>query len=198
VLKQTIKYKDLDENELEEDFYFHLNKAEVAKFMLQHGGGKNAENFLQSIIDSKDGQKIIDTFEMIVKMSYGVRSENGKTFIKNDKVWNEFFQSDAYSEFFYRLCTEADFGAKFVNGIMPADLLAQASAELLNSDSPMGKAMENVELPSPTPKDYSALTRQQLMELPREELVEAMKQKLTAKPVDPREPYGYENGQNIL
>lgn len=140
MLKQTIKFHDLDGNEVEDDFYFHVNKAELAKMVMTRG--EDPEVWLQTIIDSNDGQVIIDAFEMLVKMAYGVRSEDNRRFIKTEDVWLDFYQSDAYSVFFMQLVTDAGFGAKFINGVMPADLQAEVKAELGDK-----MPVQDVELP---------------------------------------------------
>lgn len=154
MLKQTIKYKDLNENDITEDFYFHLNKAELAKMILTHGEG--IEDWLQTIIDSKDGQLIIDTFEEIVKAAYGVRSENGTRFIKDEEHWLNFFQSDAYSEFFMKLVTDAGFASTFVTGLVPSTLSEQVAKEMQDVNLP--------ELQKPDiPKDPKNLTPEHIM-----------------------------------
>ena len=216
MLKQTIVFKDLDGNQVEDDFYFHLNKAELGKLVLSKG--EDMETWLQSIIDSNDGALIIDTFEMLVKLSYGVRSENGRTFIKNEQVWQDFYQSDAYSEFFMKLVTDAGFCAKFVNGLMPPDLQEQVAAETAKMN--IAKRIEDTPLPDmpvyeaeeAIPDDpekllphhitamsddrFERLTSTDLNRMPRETLMAAYARK--AGPPSPREPYGYENGQNVL
>lgn len=131
MLKKTIKYTDFNGNEVSEDFYFNLTKAEVAEMELyatkldaegkQTGG---MEQMLQAVVNSGSGKLIIDTFKEIVSKSYGVRSEDGKRFIKSPQLFEEFTQTAAYSEFFMELITEADSAADFIKGVMPVELSA--------------------------------------------------------------------------
>lgn len=174
MLKQTITYRDLEGQQVTEDFYFHMNKAEMVKLFI-YNNADDPEAWLTEITTSKNGQVIVDTFENIVRMAYGVKDENGKRFKKGEQVWLDFYESDAYSEFFVRLVTNANFAAEFVNGIMPADLRAEASAEIGELSK---KPVEDVELPV---RDYSTLTQEEIIALPREELVEAFRQRLQIK-----------------
>ena len=41
---------------------------------------------------------------------------------------NEFVQTEAFSQMFMKLATDADAAAKFVNGIVPADMAKQMPA----------------------------------------------------------------------
>lgn len=52
----------------------------------------------------------------------GRRSIDNRSFEKSEEIAKRFFESDAYSEFLMELCTNANAGAAFVNGIMPNDM----------------------------------------------------------------------------
>lgn len=117
MLKQTIKYTDYDGNEREEDFYFNLTKAEIMEMQLSTAGG--LEKKIQSIVAAQDTKKIIEIFKEIIIKSYGVKSPDGKRFIKNDEVRAEFLETEAFSELFMQLATDDKAAAKFINGITP-------------------------------------------------------------------------------
>lgn len=139
MLKKTIPFKDLDGNDVVEDFYFNLTKAEIAELELSHKNGYSAH--LKTVIATNDGGLIIATFKDLVVRSVGRRSEDGRRFIKNKEIADEFLQSEAYSEMFLALVTDANEGAAFVKAIMPADIVAQIDAET--------RGTSNVELPTP-------------------------------------------------
>lgn len=125
MLKQTIKFKDLEGNDRERDFYFHIKKDALVELEIVTEGG--FKEHLQAIIDSKNGRKIMDTFKEIVAMSYGEKSEDGLSFLQSKERSEWFMGTDAYSEFFFQLVTEADFAAKFIAGIMPSNLEQEAA-----------------------------------------------------------------------
>lgn len=120
MLKKRIKYVDYDGNEREEDFYFNLTKAEITEMELSTEGG--LENMIQKIIDAKDTPQIIQFFKKIILMSYGEKSPDGRRFVKNDQIKEEFKQTEAYSELFMELATDENAASNFINGIIPKDL----------------------------------------------------------------------------
>ena len=117
MLKKNISYVDYDGVKREEVCYFNLNKAEIAEMELVTEGGLKA--YLEKIVEERDAKKIVETFKELIIKSYGVKSEDGRRFIKTDKLREEFVQTEAYSELFVELATDADAAAAFVNGIIP-------------------------------------------------------------------------------
>ena len=117
MLKKTMKYTDYDGNEREEDFYFNLSKGELAEMELSLNGG--LEGMINRIIQEKDNRKIVATFKDLILRSYGKKSDDGKRFIKSPELTEEFTQTEAYSDLFIELATDADAAAAFVNGILP-------------------------------------------------------------------------------
>lgn len=117
MLKKTISYTDYDGNERTEDFYFNLSKAELGEMELSTAGGM--EKMLKSIVADEDGKRMIEIFKDIILKSYGVKSLDGKRFIKSAELREEFSQTEAYSNLFIELLTNADKASEFINGIMP-------------------------------------------------------------------------------
>ena len=125
MLKKTITYTDFNGNERTEDFYFNLTKAEVMEMEMSTTGGM--AEMIQRIVAAQNAPAIIKIFKDLVLKAYGQKSPDGKRFVKNDELREEFVQTEAYSQLFMELATDADAAAKFVNGIMPADLVQQSS-----------------------------------------------------------------------
>lgn len=123
MLKKTITYTDYNGVERTEDFYFNLNKAEILEMEMSISGGLT--EMINRIIAAQDAPAIIKIFKDLVLKSYGVKDADGKRFVKNDKIRDDFAQTEAYSVLFMELATDADAGAKFVNGIIPADTAKQ-------------------------------------------------------------------------
>lgn len=140
MLKKTITYTDFDGNERKEDFYFNLTKAEITEMEMSIDGGFAA--MLQKVVDAKDGRRIISLFKELVLKAYGVKSDDGKRFIKNDEVRDAFVQTQAYSDIFMSLATDADVASEFVKGIMPADIAAQISDEDIKKEQPKIEALK--------------------------------------------------------
>ena len=120
MLKKTIKYKDFNGNEREEDFYFNLMQSEIAELELSTVGGFTES--IQKIIQTQDGTEIIKQFKKIILKSYGEKSADGKRFIKSDELSEAFSQTNAYSELFMELATDDEAASVFINGIVPDEL----------------------------------------------------------------------------
>jgi len=167
MLKQTIKYKTLDGEDRERDFYFHIKKDLLVELEIVHAAEGGFKERLQRIIESKKGRDIIDAFKEIVAMSYGVKSDDGESFLQSKERSEWFMGTDAYSEFFLQLVTEADFAATFVNGIMPSNL-EQEAAKLearmrangisTEPDNTQDKATQNL----PTPAEMAKMSKDDL------------------------------------
>ena len=118
MLKKTITYNDYNGNERTEDFYFNLTKAEIMEMELGTTGG--LAEMLTRIVAAQDAPAIIKVFKDLVLKAYGEKSPDGKRFIKSEELSTAFSQTEAYSQLFMELATNADEAAKFVNGIVPA------------------------------------------------------------------------------
>ena len=120
MLKKSITYTDYNGTERTEDFYFNLTKAEIMEMEMSTAGGLS--EMLQNIVKAQDAPSIIKIFKELVLKAYGQKSPDGKRFIKSEELSTEFSQTEAYSQLFMELATDADAAAKFVNGIVPADI----------------------------------------------------------------------------
>lgn len=127
MIKKTMTYTDYNGNERTEDFYFHLNKAEIMRMEMSTSGGL-AER-IQRIVAAQDQPAIIAVFEDLIQKSFGVKTPDGKGFLKRPEDLEAFVATEAYSDLFMELATNADAASEFVNGIVPADLAKQAEAQ---------------------------------------------------------------------
>jgi hypothetical protein len=125
MLKKTIKYVDFNGVERSEEFYFNLTKAELMEMELSISGGLT--EMINSIVNTQDAPEIIKIFKKLILDSYGVKSNDGKRFVKSKELSEEFAQTEAYSVLFMELATNADEASKFINGIMPVDVAKEVA-----------------------------------------------------------------------
>lgn len=125
MLKKSITYTDYNGTERTETFYFNISKAELMEMELGTTGGY--AEMLQRIVETQDAPSLIKIFKDLIFKAYGVKSSDGKRFIKSQELSEEFAQTEAYTVLFMELATNAEAGAEFVNGILPQDLVAQAA-----------------------------------------------------------------------
>lgn len=131
MLAKTIKYTDYNGVERKETYYFNYNKAEIAEMELSTAGGLS--EMIKKITEAQDGPSIMKLFKDIILGSYGVKSPDGKQFIKSDELSKQFSQTEAYAELFMELVTNADAAAEFVNGIVPKNAAKAAN----NAETPV-------------------------------------------------------------
>lgn len=118
MLKKSITYTDYNGTERTEDFYFNLSKAELMEMEMGTSGGLS--EMIQKIVAAQDAPAIIKIFKDLVLKAYGEKSSDGKRFIKSEELATAFSQTEAYSQLFMELATNADAASAFVNGIVPA------------------------------------------------------------------------------
>lgn len=124
MLKKEIKYEDYDGNQVSDVFYFNLSKPELVEMDVEQDEG--FEKFLQRIIETKDSKELISMFKKIILLSYGQKSADGKRFIKNDEMREEFSQTAAYEALFMELATNDNAATTFLKGVLPKDLTVEA------------------------------------------------------------------------
>ena len=128
MIKQDITYTNFEGEQETETLYFHLNKVELMEMQVSEKRG--LAQYITDIQKAENNKEIFRLFKEIVLRAYGERSEDGKKFIKNERLREEFEGSLAYEELMVKIVTEADFAAKFVNGIMPAGMADQIAAKM--------------------------------------------------------------------
>ena len=129
MLKKTITYTDYNGVERKEDFYFNLTKAEIMEMEMSISGGLT--EMINRIVAAQDAPAIVKIFKELVLKAYGIKSPDGKRFIKSDELATEFAQTEAYSQLFMELATDADAASAFVNGIVPNVEGADAAPKLI-------------------------------------------------------------------
>ena len=117
MLPITKKYIDFNGVEREETFYFNLTKAELAEWELGVTGGLS--KMVEKITAAKDVPALAKLFKAVVLKAYGVKSDDGRRFIKSNELTTEFTQTQAYSDIYMELAQDDQKAAAFINGIIP-------------------------------------------------------------------------------
>lgn len=146
MLKRDITYEDYNGDTVTDTHYFNLTQTEILELEVSKDGGLDA--FIKRVIETKQVAKLMEEFKKIVLASYGVRSEDGKRFIKSDELRLEFSQTAAYDALFMELATDANSAAEFIKGVIPTKLRGEVEKA--------GIKPETVELPQPEKPTSSA------------------------------------------
>lgn len=120
MLKRPITYEDLDGETVTETFYFNLTRTELVEINVEHKGGM--QDFLQKMVKAEDQKSLFGEIKKIILMSYGVKSDDGRRFVKSQELRDEFVQTNAFDALFMELQTDDAAAATFIKGIMPKQI----------------------------------------------------------------------------
>ena len=143
MIKEEITYRNLDDVEVTETHYFHMNEAEVLEFQASLGSD-DPTVILERLARSKDYATVLDLVKRLVIMTYGFR--DGQRFVKDPELTKEFIETGAFSAFFVKCFQDADYLANFVMGALPRD----ASRRIAKNTEPT-----QATLPPPPPNTGS-------------------------------------------
>lgn len=122
MLKKSIKYEDLDGNEIVEDFYFNMNKTEVMEWMTTDGG-YTLDKVMERVAEQRNARQTMEIIKDIIFRSYGKPSLDRKRFEKSDESTKAFMETDAYSTLFMEIATDGRKAIEFISGIIPKSMI---------------------------------------------------------------------------
>lgn len=117
MLKKTMTYTDYEGVKRTEDFYFNLTKAECAEFLYSRGG--RLDKIVEKVASRQDSRETMDIFKDLILRSYGEKSPDGRRFIKSKELSEAFSQTEAYSDLFMSIASDASVASEFFNAIIP-------------------------------------------------------------------------------
>lgn len=119
MLKRTFEYVDYNGNTRKEDHYFNLTQAEIMEIEMKAEGGMGLQDMINRLIAAQDGGTIMDVVKNIILKAYGVKSPDGRKFIKSKELSEDFAQTEAFSDLYVELLTDSAKTAEFINAIVP-------------------------------------------------------------------------------
>ena len=142
MLKDSIAYTDFNGEERTEEFYFNLTKAELV--VLETSMHDGLSEAIKRIVAEDNQENIVKIFKEIILKAYGVKSIDGRRFVKNQEIRDDFAASEPYSVLFMKLATDTEAATAFINGIVPTDLNKIATANAANGNvTPINTAPNN-------------------------------------------------------
>lgn len=130
MLKKEITFKDYNGVVRTENHYFNLSKAELMEMEMSISGG--FVEMVNRIVEAQDYPSLARIFKEFIMKSYGVKSDDGRRFIKSDELSTAFSQTEAYTELYMELATDTKSAVEFLNGIVPEDI-SKASADKIQA-----------------------------------------------------------------
>lgn len=116
MIKKTIKYVDFNGTERLEDFYFHMSQQEATRFTAKFSP-LSVEEYFTRLAENESVDKLLDLIEEIILGAYGVKTDDGRSFMKDPAETAKFEYSQAYAELFEELLLHPEKMGDFVEGI---------------------------------------------------------------------------------
>lgn len=137
MIKKEIKYTNFNNEEKTKTCYFNLSEAELAEMSVDESFVEKLQKLTAKPNDgSTDNEAILKVYKDLILKSYGEKSEDGESFIKEDENGRPlsyiFKQSAAFTALFMELTTNIDMAIEFTKGVLPANVAAEVSAEMDN------------------------------------------------------------------
>jgi hypothetical protein len=140
MIKKTITYKNFENEEVTEDFWFHIDEGDIIEIELSAKGGYS--ELLKIAQENEDSTIVGDAFKKI--LLGGVGRREGARFVKDDEARSALRWSGAYSKLLVWMLTNPIEAGEFVNGMLPAEAqtaLKDTQAELIEKMRAKNAAM---------------------------------------------------------
>lgn len=119
MLTKAITYTNYNGEKRTKNFYFNLTATELAKMEIVEKAG--LEETIKQMINEDDRAKILQLFDSIVLGAVGEKSADGETFVKNDKIREDFKNHPAYDILFMELLN-SEAMADFISKVIPQNI----------------------------------------------------------------------------
>lgn len=101
MLHKKVTYTNYNGEVVNEDVYFNLTSMELVKMEAKYE--MSIPDKIKEVTDTNDYEGIIALFEDLLLTAYGVKSEDGRRFVKDKEATKEFEDSIAYAEIFEQI-----------------------------------------------------------------------------------------------
>lgn len=138
MFSRDFEYTGYDGKPKKDTYWFNLTEAELYEIDLSSIHGFTGE--MSRLLKEERTKEIVDAFKGIILNSVGVVSADGRKFIKNEEVKEDFYRSKAYSQLFVELVSSGEKVAEFLKGAIPEEI-----RQKMEADEASQKAAEEAE-----------------------------------------------------
>ena len=144
MITEQITHKDFNGNTTNTILHFNLNRIEVADMLDLLPRFEKIQSVFEEDereLTTEEIKELLDLVKIIMKHSYGIRSDDGQRFIKDvpvgeGNIWLEFTQTNAYDAFLFSLFEQPAKADSWMKGLMPSQLIEEAKAQAVTSRPP--------------------------------------------------------------
>lgn len=123
MITREVSYVDYNGDEQTEKYYFDLTVPEMLELSFSSAG--DIQSTLERLSNSRKVGEIFNIIQTLIFKSVGVKSDDGKRFVKNEEVLNDFKQSRGYESFLMKMMQDTDYASKFIEQLIPQDRIKQ-------------------------------------------------------------------------
>ena len=126
MFSRTFTYTGYDGKPHTDTWWFNLSEAELYEMELSKIGGVNG--MMNRLLREEKPGEIVKMFKEIILGAVGERSADGRKFLKNEEIRQDFYQSKAYSDLFVELVSSGEALSTFLRGAIPEDVRLKLEA----------------------------------------------------------------------
>ena len=141
MLERTFTYVGFDGKTYADTWGFYLSKADLIE--INYGSWIGIDNLLKQLVNNKNGKEIVNIVKEVVLKAVGRPSTDGRRFVRNEEIRQEFYETDGYSQLMSELLTEPPKVIEFLTAVIPKEMgeklkesLAEAEMEQPAENTP--------------------------------------------------------------
>jgi hypothetical protein len=145
--QRTFTYEGFDGKMHTDTWNFYLSKADLLEINVESFVGLDA--LMKRLFDTQNGKEIMAIIREIILRSVGRPSQDGRRFIRNEELRQEFYQTEAYAQLLTEMFENPDKLNEFIISIVPHDMavgiqqaMAQDAKQQSNETAPPVAAAE--------------------------------------------------------
>lgn len=120
MFSRDFEYTGYDGQPKKDTYWFNLTEAELYEIDLSSIRGFTGE--MTKLLKEERTKEIVDAFKSIILGAVGSVSADGRKFIKNEEIKEDFYRSKAYSQLFVELVSSGEKLAEFLRAAIPDEI----------------------------------------------------------------------------
>lgn len=127
MFSREFTYTGYDGKEKKDTYYFNLNEAELYELDLSSIYGFTGQ--MERLLKAERTQEIVDMFKGIILGAVGEVSPDGRRFVKNEQIREDFYRSKAYAQLFVELVSSGEKFSEFLKSAIPEEIRKKMEAD---------------------------------------------------------------------
>ena len=120
MFSREFEYIGYDGQPKKDTYWFNLSEAELYEIELSSIRGFTGE--MTKLMKEERTKEIVEAFKGIILSAVGNVSPDGRKFLKNEAIKEDFYRSKAYSQLFVELVSSGEKLAAFLKGAIPEEI----------------------------------------------------------------------------